>query len=206
MKTLLGWFWRGCLVLVPIVVTIYVGYLVVTTFDRLVPIGLPGLGFVVAMALITFVGFMSSNMIGAAAVTWAERAVTALPFVRLVYTSIRDLLHAFVGDRRGFDRPVLVPLSPGGARVLGFLTRDGIEAIGLGTHVAVYVPQSYNFAGNLLVVPRDQIEPLAVPSTEVIAFIVSGGVSGLGVESVLSERQPRRPTATRTILGMGPRS
>ena len=66
MNTLLGWFWRGCLVLVPIVVILYAGYVVVTTFDRLVPLGIPGLGFVVAVLAITFVGFMSSNVIGRA--------------------------------------------------------------------------------------------------------------------------------------------
>ncbi|HOU92697.1 MAG TPA: hypothetical protein PLU22_16705, partial [Polyangiaceae bacterium] len=76
MNTLLGWFWRGCLVLVPIVVILYAGYVVVTTFDRLVPLGIPGLGFVVAVLAITFVGFMSSNVIGRAVVGYAEGAMS----------------------------------------------------------------------------------------------------------------------------------
>jgi len=206
MNTLLGWFWRGCLVLVPIVVILYAGFVVVTTFDRLVPLGIPGLGFVVAVLAITFVGFMSSNVIGRAVVGYAEGAMTKLPFVRLVYGSVRDLLHAFVGNRPGFDRPVAVTLLPGSARVLGFLTRDGLGDLGLHDHVAVYVPQSYNFAGNLVVVPRAQVEPLAATSTEVLALIVSGGVSGLGVESPLSQPRPSRRSITQTILGMGPRS
>jgi len=206
MKTLLGWFWQGCIVLVPIVVTFYAGYLVVTTFDRLVPLGIPGLGLLVGLASVTLVGFLSTNVIGSAVVSWAERAVTALPFVRLVYSSIRDLVHAFAGDKRGFDRPVLVALGASGARALGFLTRDGLTDLELRDHVAVYVPQSYNFAGNLLVVPRDQVEPLAASSAEVLAFIVSGGVAGLGIESPLSEsRRPPPKRRNRTILGVGPR-
>lgn len=205
MKTLLGWFWRGCLVLVPIVVTLYAAYVVVATFDRLVPVGIPGVGLVITVAFVTLAGFMSSNVFGRAVVEWAERAVTALPFVRLVYVSIRDLIHAFAGDKRGFDRPVLVTLVPGGARVLGFLTREQLGELGLLDHVAVYVPQSYNFAGNLLIVSSDQVEPVGASSPEVLAFVVSGGVAGLGVASPLS-RPPPPPSRARTILGLGPRA
>jgi uncharacterized membrane protein len=190
MKTLLGWFWQGCLVLVPLVATFYVGYLVVATFDRLIPVGFPGLGLVAAVTLATLAGFLTSNVLGRAVVRWAERGLTALPFVRLVYTSIRDLVQAFVGDQKGFDRPVLVEPLPGGARVLGFLTRERLAPLGVPDHVAVYIPQSYNFAGNLVIVPHHQVQELDVASPEVLAFIVSGGVSGLGVESPISTVQP----------------
>jgi uncharacterized membrane protein len=206
MQTLLGWFWRGCLVLVPIVVTVYAAYVVIATFDRLVPLGVPGLGFVVTVATVTLVGSLSSNVIGRAIVRSTERAVTALPFVRLVYTSIRDLVHAFAGNKKAFHRPVLVAPIPGGPRVLGFLTRSGLGDLGRPGDVAVYVPQSYNVAGNLLLVPREQVEPLAVSSAEVLAFVVSGGVSGLGVESPLSRPRSPEPASTRTFLGLGPRS
>lgn len=207
MKTLLGYFWQGCILLVPVVATLYVAYLVVATLDRLVPVGLPGLGFALALVLITFVGFMSSNVIGRAVMGWAERSVTALPFVRLVYTSIRDLVQAFVGDKKGFDRPVLVTLAPGGPRVVGFLTRDGLDPLGLPGHVAVYIPQSYNFAGNLVIVPREQVEPLTAKSPEVLAFIVSGGVSGFGsVPALGPPPPPPKSSRLKTLVGMGPRS
>jgi len=149
---------------------------------------------------------LASNVIGRAVVGYAEGAMSKLPFVRLVCGSIRDLLHDFVGNRPGFDRPVAITLLPGSARVLGFLTRDGLGALGLHDHVAVYVPQSYNLAGNLVVVPRAQVEPLAVTSTEVLALIVSSGVSGIGVESPLSQPRPSRRSITQTFLGMGPHS
>jgi uncharacterized membrane protein len=73
-------------------------------------------------------------------------------------------------------------------------------------HVAVYFPQSYNFAGNVLIVPRDQVTPLAVSSTDLMTFIVSGGVSGLGVAPADSAKPPPKPTFARTILGLGPRA
>ena len=76
--------------------------------------------------------------------------------------------------------PVLVALLPGSsARALGIITRESLAELGLPGDVAVYLPQSYNFAGQVLVVPASAVTPLDAPSSDVMAFIVSGGVSGL---------------------------
>jgi uncharacterized membrane protein len=45
----------------------------------------------------------------------------------------------------------------------------------------VYVPQSYGFAGQLIVVPTSQVSPLGGESADVMAFIISGGVTQLPV-------------------------
>ncbi len=96
----------------------------------------------------------------------------------MIYTSIKDLIGAFVGDKKSFNKPVLVTLSPvSNIHVIGFLTRESLDNLGLSESVAVYLPQSYNFAGNLIVVPREQVTPLAVESGDIMAFIVSGGVA-----------------------------
>lgn len=194
MKQMLRYFLHGCLVLAPLALTLYIGWLVFATIDDLLPIGIPGLGFLLTAALITLVGFLSSNVVGKAVVDEAERVLTKVPLIKLLYTSIRDLINAFVGDKKRFDKPVAVSLMAGsGAKALGFVTRESLhylEAHGamyregkasLASHVAVYFPQSYNFAGNLLLVPRKDVIPLDVPSADVMAFIVSGGVSGLGI-------------------------
>ena len=76
--------------------------------------------------------------------------------------------------------PVLVTLGEGSGGFLGFATRDSLDVLGLPDHVAVYFPQSYNFAGNVLLFPRERVRPLEASSAQVMAFIVSGGVSGLG--------------------------
>jgi uncharacterized membrane protein len=108
-----------------------------------------------------------------------EGVLIKAPFVKLLYTSIKDLIAAFMGEKRRFDQPVLVSLSPvGHGEAVGFVTRTDLEFLGLLDHVAVYFPQSYNFAGHLLVFPKDQVRPLEAESSEVMAFIVSGGVSG----------------------------
>lgn len=206
MKTLLRHFWRGCLVLVPVFATTYVAYFVITTFDKLVPVGIPGLGLVLVVTLITLVGVMASNVVGRAAIDAAERWLSSLPFLKLVYGSIRDLIQAFVGDKKRFDKPVALTLLPGSPiQVLGFVTRDSLAELGKNDRVAVYVPQSYNFAGSLLIAPRELVEPLHASSTDLMTFIVSGGVSGLGVEPSTTQKPPMKPSPARTAGGLGPR-
>ena len=204
MKTLFGYFLRGCLALLPIAATVYVAFVVVATIDHWVPLGVPGLGFAVTIALITLAGFLTSNVVGRAALDVTDRLLARVPLAKLVYTSIRDLLGAFVGEKKRFDRPVAVTLVPGSrARMLGFVTRDRLDALGGHDEVAVYFPQSYNFAGYLAVVPRDQVEPLSVSTTDLMTFVVSGGVSGLGIEPAPVSRSPPGSRGGRTLLGIG---
>ncbi len=179
-KRLVRYFVRGCLVLVPLALTAYVIYFTLSWVDQLVPVGIPGVGFLITVSIVTLVGLFTSNVVGKSVFQFTDRLLSSMPLVKLIYTSIKDLIRAFVGDHKSFDRPAAVALVPGGPRMLGFVTRDMLHALGLPEHVAVYFPQSYNFAGQLLIVPRDQVELLDVPSSEVMTFIVSGGISGFG--------------------------
>lgn len=182
LRELPGYLLRGALITGPLVATVYVLYFIFRTVDDLVPIGIPGLGLLLTTVLVAAVGYFSSNVIGSGILESIERFLKRVPFVKLVYSSIKDLVNAFVGERKSFDKPVLVRLSLDGAvQTLGFVTRDALVGLDLPEHVAVYLPQSYNFAGNLLIVPRDAVTPLSVSSGELMTFIVSGGVSGLGV-------------------------
>jgi uncharacterized membrane protein len=109
-----------------------------------------------------------------------DQTVGRLPFVRLLYTSTKDLLNAFVGEKRRFDKPVLVKLTDNSeARLVGFVTQESLDRLGLPGYSSVYFPQSYNFAGNLVVFPSSQLQPLDAASADVMAFIVSGGVTGV---------------------------
>jgi len=176
------YFLRGALVTAPLATTFYIVYWLLSLFDQILPIGIPGLGIVITLALITLAGFLTSNVVGSSVFDTTESMLKRVPLVKLVYSSIKDLIGAFVGDRKSFDRPVVLYLSLGSAiKMLGFVTRDGLSQLGLADHVAVYLPQSYNFAGNLVIAPRELVEPLDVSSAELMTFIVSGGVSGLGV-------------------------
>jgi uncharacterized membrane protein len=134
---------------------------------------------VLTLVVITLVGFLASNLLAISFVSLLEKVMTRLPFIRLLYTSTKDLLDAFVGEKRRFDTPVMVAVTPDGPKALGFVTMRALDHLGISEHVAVYFPQSYNFAGNLLLVPRESVTPLAADSSAVMAFIVSGGVTGI---------------------------
>lgn len=172
-------FFEGLLILVPVVTTLYVAWLVLQTIDGLLNIPIPGVGILVTFSLITLTGRYASTVFVQKILDMMEGVLVRAPFVKLLYTSIKDLIAAFMGEKRRFDQPVLVSLSPRGyGEAVGFVTRTDLEFLGLLDHVAVYFPQSYNFAGHLLVFPKEQVRPLEAESSEVMAFIVSGGVSG----------------------------
>ncbi|MCA0376527.1 MAG: DUF502 domain-containing protein [Gemmatimonadetes bacterium] len=180
MRRLVGYFARGLVLLAPIAITVWVCWLVFTRVDGWLGLPIPGVGFVATLALITVVGFLGSSLLTRSAVGAFEALMTRLPFVRLLYGSTKDLLNAFVGEKRRFDRPVLVALTADrSVRLVGFVTQQSLAHIGIEGQVAVYCPHSYNFSGQLYVVDTAQVEPLDVSSADAMAFVVSGGVSGL---------------------------
>jgi uncharacterized membrane protein len=183
MSRLLKYFFRGLVVLAPLVVTVWLTFELFRRVDRwlggLFGFTIPGAGVVLTIAVITLFGFLASNFLARTVLGAVESLLARLPFVRLLYSSTRDLLNAFVGERRRFDTPVLVTLSlESNLKTLGFVTQESLERYGLREHVAVYIPQSYNFAGNLVVVPAVQVERIRARGADVMAFIVSGGVTG----------------------------
>jgi uncharacterized membrane protein len=178
MSRLLAYFLRGLVVVVPLALTIYVCVAIFTKIDSWLGLPVPGAGFVLALALITVVGFMASSIVTRTLLGAVDRMFDRLPFVRLLYSSAKDMLNAFVGEKRRFDKPVLVSLSADRAvKVLAFLTSDSLVSLGVSDHVAVYMPQSYGFAGHILVVPADRVERIDADAAEVMAFIISGGVT-----------------------------
>ncbi|MDT7042694.1 DUF502 domain-containing protein [Candidatus Nitronereus thalassa] len=187
-------FFEGLFLLVPVVVTVVVVLKLFEIIDGWLNIPIPGLGFVITLLLITLAGRLASNVFFRGALGSFEKLLTRTPFIKLVYTSLKDLIEAFMGEKKRFDQPVMVSLVPGGhAEAIGFVTRKSMDMFGQPDHVAVYFPQSYNFAGNLLVFPKDQVRPIDAESSEVMAFIVSGGVSGRannGSESDSSSPDP----------------
>jgi uncharacterized membrane protein len=176
-----GYFGRGLLVFVPTVGTLYTVWLVLSWLDSTIGFPIPGLGLVLTLALIVAIGFLASNVIGQAALEAFENAIKTLPVVSLLYSSLKDLLGAFVGDKKSFDRPAMVSLDPAGkVRVFGFVTCDRFDDVRLKDMCAIYLPQAYNFAGNILIVPKASVELVDADPAQFMAFIVSGGVSAMG--------------------------
>jgi len=176
-------FLKGLLILVPLMVTAWVVYAVFTRIDGLLKFKTPGIGFLVTILIIVTIGALGSNIVASRAISFLEKFLNRLPLVKLIYFSLKDLIGAFVGEKKSFRIPVLVALYPeSGAKVLGFVTSEEPGLPGFSDHVAVYLPQSYNYSGYLVVVPRHLVTLLPPSeSSKWMAFIVSGGVSrGLG--------------------------
>lgn len=179
MNFLIKNFLRGLAIVVPITATAWLIWATIITIDRWLGIPWPGAGLAVTLALILLVGILAGNVIGRTFFHWTEQIFVRAPLVKIVYMAIKDLVEAFVGDRRKFNRPVVVDLTElGQIKALGFVTRESIEFLPGSDLVAVYFPQSYNIAGNLLLVPPHRIHPIDADSAQVMAVIVSGGISG----------------------------
>lgn len=191
MGRILGYFGRGLVLIAPIAITVYVVIWVLRTVDAMIGINTPGLGLAITFAIITVVGFLGSNLITRSAIGLLDRLLERLPFVRLLYSAVRDVLNAFVGEKRRFDQPVSVRVDDHGhVRLFGFVTQQALSSLGLPGHVSVYCPHSYNFSGQLVVVSTDRVEQLDKPSADVMAFIVSGGVAGLSGSPAAELRDP----------------
>ena len=177
MNWLLKNFLRGLVIVVPIALTIYLVYQALISLDRLLHLETPGLGIAVIVVATILIGALASNFFMRRFLKITEVVFTRAPIVRLIYSAIRDLLEAFVGDKRRFDRPVAVSIGDTGVRMLAFLTRDDVAPLPLADHVAVYVPFSYTWDGCLLLVPRANVQPLDADSASIMAMAVSGGVT-----------------------------
>jgi uncharacterized membrane protein len=177
MKWILRYLVQGLLVAVPIVLTFLVIVWTVAKVDGFLMLPVPGLGLVITLAFFIALGFLASSVVGTRLIAEAEQALQRLPLVKILYNAIKDLIGAFVGNKKSFNRPVAIDIGQG-VHVFGFATRDALPIAGFEGHVAVYLPQSYNFAGNIVIVRREAVTALDVRSSEVMTFVVSGGISG----------------------------
>ena len=189
MRTLTRSFAQGLLVLAPVAITIWVVVFTVTTLDKWLNTRIPGLGIVIAAAGITLIGYLAGNVVGDKLISTLESGMRRVPLVRILYNSLRDLFGAFVGSKRKFDKPVAVEVNKHGLKVLGFLTNERFDDPHLAGHVSVYLPESYNFAGNLIVVPRERVHLLDADGAEFMAFIVSGGVTDMTAAKTVNDGQ-----------------
>jgi len=174
-------FLNGLLVISPVAATAWILWKLFEAVDGLLPLPktfAPGVGFALVVAIVIVVGIVASNFLAVQALALSDRLLGRVPFVKLVYSSIRDLTEAFVGQKKKFDRPVFISIGKDlETEMIGFVTRDDLSDLGRSGHVAVYVPQSYNFAANLLIVPSARVRPIDKPAAEMMAFAVSGGLT-----------------------------
>jgi len=180
MNKLFRYFLNGLLIIAPITITVWIVVAIIDWLNSMLDLGVPGLGILLMVILLTVVGFIGSSFLVKPFIILTERIFHKVPLISIIYSSVKDLFDAFVGDNQKFNKPVMVKMSEDSDNhKLGFVTQEALQHINIEDKVAVYFPHSYNFSGELFLVPRRNVTYLDVPSSEVMKFIVSGGVSRL---------------------------
>ena len=200
-KKIIQYFLQGLLILAPLAITIYAIYWVVSTVDSWVPIFREpvkdsngtiisyevknyGLGFLIILVFIIIVGYLSSFFIQSRLFNLFDHWLEKTPGIKFIYTSTRDFFEAFAGDKKRFNKAVLANVFSEDVWIVGFLTDEEMEKFELGADkVAVYVPQAYNFAGQLYILPRSRVKKInKISSGESMKYAVTGGVVDLTEE------------------------
>ncbi len=189
---LLNYFFKGVLVVVPLGAAIFLIYWIFSSIDNALnlsdaiavdshgkPVYIPGLGILTVIVIIMIVGIIVTNFITDPIKAAFNRWIKRIPLLNFFYSSIKDFTEAFVGDEKKFSEPVLVELNDSGLKQVGFVTHKNLKKIKLPGEVAVYLPFSYSFAGQLVIVKTERVTPLNMTASAAMKFVVSGGVSGL---------------------------
>lgn len=189
---LLNYFIKGLLVVVPIGAAAFMIFWAVSSLDNALnlsdilwvgkdgkPRYIPGLGIVNVIVLIMIAGILVTNVITDPIKRWFSRWINKLPFFNFLYSSIKDLTEAFVGDEKKFTEAVIVQVNEYGLKKIGFLVQKDLAKLGMPGEVAVYFPYSYSFAGQVVIIGADKVKPINKNSADMMKFVISGGVSGL---------------------------
>lgn len=199
---LVNYFFQGLIILAPIVITAWAVlslfnyiddilpnllHVLFPDFVKLNPQGapekIPGLGFLVVVLIVLSVGYISSLFFVSKFVDLFDRVLERTPGIKIIYTTVKDFLEAFAGNKRKFNKPVLVNVDASDVWRMGFITQTDLSQFDLKDHVCVYVPHSYAFSGITYFVKQDRIRLISdVNSTDAMKFIVSGGVTDVAEE------------------------
>jgi len=175
------YFFQGILLVVPVTLSIWVLFQAFQYIDNLLPLKLSkGLGFLIIIIGLTLLGFFGSLFIARPVLALFERIISNVPVLKFLYSTIRDFMEAFVGEKKRFTEAVIVTLDKAnGIDRMGFVTAKDLSRIGMPGKVAVYIPFSYQFAGELYFVPAENVRTLDIAGADAMKFIVSGGVTDL---------------------------
>lgn len=194
MKRVFNYFLQGLLYIAPISVTVYIIYLIFDFTDSLLKallesildVRIPGLGLVIIFIFLVLVGIIGQSILARPFKNLFNRLLNKVPLLNFFYNAMSDLFSAFVGKDRKFNKPVIVQVNPmTNLEKIGFLTDGDLSKIDETDKVAVYFPHSYNFSGELFIVPKSQVRPLDINPAVAMKFIVSGGASGFDTKAAV---------------------
>jgi uncharacterized membrane protein len=186
LKKIFRYFIQGVIILAPIGITAYVLFWLFNKIDGILEpyIHIPGVGFVIIIVFVILVGWISSHFLMGGFVNFFDTWMEKTPGVKFIYSSTKDFFEAFAGDKRKFNQSVLINVFGNEVWIIGFLTDEEMQKFDMGADkVAVYVPQSYNFAGQLYILPRDKVKKIdKITPGEAMKYAVTGGVVDLDAE------------------------
>lgn len=188
-RSVFSYFISGLLFVAPIGFTIYILYGAFDFVDNLARIRfgtghpndsffIPGLGFIIVTGVTVLIGFVFTRILPQTIQNWLESGIKNLPLVRIFYFAFKDLISAFVGDKKKFKQPVLFKINNHSeVRKMGFMTQTSLDMLGKDDFVSIYCPHSYAFSGEMYLVPSSDVESLDLGGSDAMKMIVSGGVS-----------------------------
>ncbi|HEK19512.1 MULTISPECIES: DUF502 domain-containing protein [unclassified Mucilaginibacter] len=191
-RALFNYFIKGLLIVVPLGAAFFLIFWIVSRIDSALnlsseiwvdshgkPLYIPGLGIVTVIVVVLVAGVLVTNVITDPIKRWFARWLNRLPLFKFLYSSIKDLTEAFVGEEKKFNEPVIVEVNEFGLKKIGFLVQKDLAKLNLPGEVAVYFPYSYSFAGQIVIIASDKVKPLDKNAADMMKFVISGGVSGL---------------------------
>ena len=187
MKKIIHYLLQGLLYIAPLSITAYIIYAVFNLLDNMsqellakfVDVRIPGLGVLTLLLFLILIGVLGKTFIAKPLKVVINRIIESIPLLKFIYSAFNDLFKAFVGQEKKFDKPVLVKVNLNSdLEKLGFITEENLQLLDEKDKVAVYFPHSYNFSGELFIVPRINIKSVDINSSDVMKFIVSAGLTG----------------------------
>lgn len=181
MKTFAKYFLQGLLYITPISVTVYVLYWTFIQFDKLLGIDYPGVGILLLLIIITLVGWGGSSLIQLPFFSFFKNLLDRVPIFKTIYSSVKDIIEALIGQKKGFSKPVLVKLYENSdIRRIGFVTDEGLALLKDDADlITVYLPHSFAISGQLFLMPPNYLSPVDGKSADIMKYIVAGGITSL---------------------------
>ena len=177
---IIQYFLQGLLILGPVSITVYFIYIVFDKIDSILrpAINIPGLGFIIIIGFILFVGYISSFFVMGRILSVLNKFLEKTPGIKLLYSFVRDFFEAFAGNKKKFTHNVLACVDDTDVWRVGFITQEDMRIFGMENYVAVYLPMAYSVAGNVYIVPKERIRPItSISAAQTMKFAVSGGVT-----------------------------
>lgn len=179
-QQLLRYFFQGVIIVSPLAVTVWAAYTVFDFLDLKNENWPRGIGFLIVVGSLLLIGWLGSTFfVWKFLIDFFDSILERTPFVKFIYTSVKDVVESFMGDKKKFNKPVLVRVrSNPEIFQIGFITQSDLGKIGIEDKIAVYMPHAYAVSGFLFIVNKDDVIPLEMDPSRAMKMAVSGGMTG----------------------------